>query len=484
MLRVPLLLRLLAMPLLWMGIVQLSFAELSYFFFKDNVGDAFFESAAVVTLLATFFLLYMRRFPFNAVSTKEAILFAVLTWFTVGFLGAVPIFIITGVSWTDAVFESISALTTTGATVLSGLDDMPKTFLLYRQFLQWMGGLGVVIFVVAVLPMLNVGGMKLLKAETPGPMKDDKLSPRIKNSADRLWYVYLALTLICALAYWLGGMSAYDAIAHSLATISTGGFSTHDSSMGYFDSSLLLWLCNFFMIAGAISFALHYRVFKAKRFKQYIKDEECLFFLWIILAFSLVAAGVLYFSGYHHSVYEAISQATFHVISFITSTGFGAGDFSSWPMSLMLLLIVVGYIGGCAGSTAGGNKVIRSVIAFRTLVIELKQMVHPNAVFVLKYQKRPVADQIRNSIIAFMWLVFVTSIIFTFLVMLTGEDFVTSFSAVSACVNVLGPGFGDISSNFAPLNSFAKWLLSFAMVFGRLEYFTVIVLLTPYLWRS
>lgn len=228
--------RLLVMPMLWMGIVQGSFGLLSLFVFQDHISGDFFSPSALMMFSAFLLSVLLRKSELHKVTFRDALMFASLTWVLTGFLGALPIHLVTDVSMTDAVFESISALTTTGATILTGLDDMPKSFLLYRQFLQWMGGLGVVIFVVAVLPMLNVGGMRLLKAETPGPIKDDKLSPRINKTAHYLWGVYLAITVGCALAYYFAGMSAYDAIAHSFTTVSTGGFSTHDASMWYFES--------------------------------------------------------------------------------------------------------------------------------------------------------------------------------------------------------------------------------------------------------
>lgn len=484
MIRFILMSRLLSLPMLWMGVIQLIFAELSHYLFQDGVTKGFLTSALITIACSLAVLFGARKYRFSSVNTKEAILFAVLTWISVGLLGAVPIYSITQVSWTDAVFESISALTTTGATILSGLDSMPKSFLMYRQFLQWMGGLGVVIFVVAVLPMLNIGGMRLLKAETVGPVKDVKLTPRVKNTAHYLWYVYLLITVACAMSYWLAGMSTYDAIAHSLTTVSTGGFSTHDASMGYFESSLILWVSCIFMALGAISFSLHYRVVAGKRLALYWKDEECRWFLLIALFFSLlVMQQLLQFSDETH-VLKALTQATFHVLSFMTSTGYGAGDFTQWQGASIILLLVVGYIGGCAGSTAGGNKVVRNIISFKAILLEVKQLIHPSAVFTMRYQGRPVNEQIRHSVMAFMCLAALTTILLTLLLMLTGVDFFSALSGVAACLNVLGPGFGELGNNFSPLTDVATWLLSFTMILGRLEYFTVIAIFTPYLWRA
>lgn len=482
MIRFPLMIRLLAMPLLWMGVVQLVFSELSFYLFRDGVGHVFFYSAGTSIVTSVVALFGFRRYQFSSVNTKEAVLYASLTWVLVGLLGAVPICLVTGVSWTDSVFESISALTTTGATILSGLDSMPKSFLMYRQFLQWMGGLGVVIFVVAVLPMLNIGGMRLLKAETVGPVKDEKLAPRVKKTARYLWCVYFIITLACAGCYWASGMSFYDAIGHSFSTVSTGGFSTHDASMGYFESNQILWISNVFMMLGAISFSLHYRVYSARNIWLYWRDEECRWFFIIAAVFSLMVAQQLLQHDHEPSVSEAITQGVFHVVSFMTSTGFGAASFADWQGAIPILLIVVGYIGGCAGSTAGGNKVVRNIVSIKSILFEVKQLVHPNGVFTMRFQGHPVSTQIRNSVMAFMCLAAIMTTVFTLLIMMTGMDFVSSLSAVAACLNVLGPGFGALGNNFSPLSDIATWLLSFAMVLGRLEYFTIIAIFTPFLW--
>lgn len=484
MIRITLMARLLALPMLWMGVVQLVFAELGFYVFRDGTGPLFFRSAALTIIFSIGMLLLARRYRFSSVNSKEAILYAVLTWLIVSLLGAIPIVWVTQVSWTDAIFESISALTTTGATILSGLDAMPRNFLLYRQFLQWMGGLGVVIFVVAVLPMLNIGGMRLLKVETAGPVKDEKLTPRVKNTAHNLWYVYLLITLACTLCYWVAGMSFYDAIAHSLTTVSTGGFSTHDASMGFFKSDLILWISCVFMILGAVSFSLHFRVFSTGQIKRYWQDEECRWFIYIALAFSLFITFQLLHFEHSDTFYNAFTQATFHVLSFMTSTGYGAGSYTEWHGAIPILLMVVGYIGGCGGSTAGGNKVVRNIISFKSISLEIKQLIHPSGVFTMRYQDRPVNTQIRQGVMSFMCLVAFTTLILTLLVMMTGMDFVSALSAVAACLNVQGPGFGQLSSNFAPLTDSATWLMSFAMVLGRLEYFTVIAIFTPFLWRE
>ncbi len=476
--------RLLAMPVVWMGATQLLFGLSSIIIFKDHIGIDFLYPSLVMLLSGAVLFLLTRSTDLSRTSFRDALTFATITWIVAGLLGAVPIMLVTHTSFTDAVFESISALTTTGATVLSGLDSMPKSFLLYRQFLQWMGGLGIVIFVVAVLPMLNIGGMKLLKAETPGPIKDDKLSPRVANTAHYLWGIYILLTVMCAMAYYLGGMSFYDAIAHSFTTVSTGGFSTHDASMWYFESHSLLMISNLFMLAGAINFGLHFRVIRNRSLGTYYQDEETRVFLWIVAVLSLVLGAYLFAIHHYEHYLESMSFGLFHIISFITSTGFGAADLSHWPPATALLLIFAGYLGGCAGSTAGGNKIIRNILSVKTIAWQLKLLVHPNGVFSMKYQGHAIGPEVRSAAMAFMTVAAGSSMIITLMLMLTGLDFWSAFTAVAACVNVLGPGFGAVGSNFQPVTDTGTWILSGAMILGRLEYFTVFSLFSVAFWRS
>jgi trk system potassium uptake protein TrkH len=474
------------MPMLWMGIVQGSFGLLSLFIFQDHISGDFFSPSAVMMVTAFLLSVSLRKSELHKVTFRDALMFASLTWVLTGFLGALPIHLVTDVSMTDAVFESISALTTTGATILAGLDDMPKSFLLYRQFLQWMGGLGVVIFVVAVLPILNVGGMRLLKAETPGPIKDDKLSPRINKTAHYLWGVYLAITVACALAYYFAGMSAYDAIAHSFTTVSTGGFSTHDASMWHFESHLILMLSNIFMMLGAISFGLHFRVFRNgfAGLRLYASDEESRVFILTAIALSFALGGYIFSYSAYDDFFTSLSFAMFSVVSFMTSTGFGAADLSSWPAVSALFLVFCAYLGGCSGSTAGGNKFVRDIITFKVIRREIRQLTHPRAVLPIRYQGRVVPSDVTNAVMAFMSLAALTTVVFTLLMMATGLDFWSSFTAVAACINVLGPGFGAVASNFQPVSDTGIWILNLAMILGRLEYFTVLAMFMPHFWKK
>lgn len=484
MIRSALLFRLLAFPLLWFGAIQGFFAVLSITLFQDGVARYFFASSGLLLAISMIMILRTQRLNANSIRPQDGLVFAVLTWILVGLAAAIPIHWVTNVSFTDATFESISALTTTGATILVGLDEMPKSFLLYRQFLQWAGGLGVVIFVVAVLPMLNVGGMRLLMAETPGPVKNDKIAPRAKSTSRYLWLIYVAITALCAVAYWAAGMSFYDAIAHSFTTVSTGGFSTHDASMGYFDSPLILWVSNLFMILGAISFALHYRIHKQRQWHNYWHDEETRVFLSILLGMSLIMSLILWREGSYESFTTTLTQATFHIVSFMTSTGYGATDLSAWPAHTALILVFVSYLGGCAGSTAGGNKVIRDIISFKLIRQQLFLLVHPRAVHTVRYQRKTVSESVISAVMAFMFVAAATTLVFTILLVATGLDFWSAFTAVSACINVLGPGFGEVGSNFIVVSDTGIWLLNLAMLLGRLEYFTLLALIMPTFWRG
>ncbi len=473
---------LMAIPIGSMGAVHLCFALISFFIFHDDELDMFILPGLILVSIAMGLLFRTRKFDFSRVTPRSALLFATLSWIIMGLLGSIPIILATKVTFTDGVFESISALTTTGATILTGLDEMPKSFLMYRQFLQWLGGLGIVIFVVAVQPLVNVGGMKLLKAETPGPMKDEKLTPRVKNSARYLWYIYLGATFFCALGYFMAGMDLFDAIAHSFTTISTGGFSTHDASLGYFDSRWIEINADIFMLVGAIAFGIHYRFARNLNFKVYIRDEETRTFLYIVLALSLYLFAILFANNTHEHFSDDIFQSLFHVISFITSTGYAADNFTAWPPQTSMLLVFTGFLGGCAGSTAGGNKIIRNILSFKIIALQVKRLIHPRGVFNVHYNGKSVDASVLSATMAFMVIAATMSMLLTLAVMATGLDFWTSLTAVSACLNVLGPAFGELGSNFQPANDVATWILSFTMILGRLEYFTVLVLFTKAFW--
>lgn len=443
-----------------------------------------FLSALAITFFSGLLLWAPVRNTRHELRIRDGFLITSLFWTVLGLFGALPFALAPdlNLSATEAIFESISGLTTTGATVIVGLDELPKSILIYRQILQWMGGIGIVVVAVAVLPMLGIGGMQLYRAETPGPSKDSKLTPRITETAKALFSVYVALTLACAMAYYAAGMSGFDAIAHSFSTVAIGGFSTHDASMGYFQSDTILLICSLFMAISAINFGLHFIAWRNRSSNVYRKDSETKFFFSVILVAVFVTCGYLYFTG-TLGARESVIHGLFQAISIATTTGFATQDFSSWPTFLPIMLLMFSFMGGCVGSTGGGIKAMRLMLIYKQGIRELKQLIHPQAVIPLKVGKRRVDAAVVSAVWSF-FAVYMSAFIFILLVLMaTGLDFTTAFSAVSASLNNLGPGLGDVATNYAAINEPAKAVLCFAMLLGRLEVFTLLVLFTPMFWR-
>ncbi|MBU2711698.1 TrkH family potassium uptake protein [Zooshikella harenae] len=415
---------------------------------------------------------------------RDGFLVTVLFWTVLATFGTLPLYLMTSpqLSFIDTLFESLSGLTTTGATVITSLDTLPKSILFYRQQLQWLGGMGIIVLAVAILPMLGIGGMQLYRAETPGPIKDTKLTPRITETAKALWYIYLCLTLACFLAYWLAGMSLFDAICHSFSTIAIGGFSTHDASLGYFNNSAIEAICIIFMTLAGINFALHFFAWRHRSVKHYFNDSEVKLYLCLLISISLVAAVVLYFDS-PYNLSESIRYGVFEVVSIATTTGFGTADFSIWPHFLPYLLFWTCFVGGCAGSTAGGIKVIRVLLIFKQGMREIQKLLHPSAIVPIKLGKKALPERVIEAVWGY-FSVYVFIFIALFLTMLAlGLDLPTSFSTVASCMNNLGPALGDAAANYADLPDAAKWILCLAMLLGRLEIFTLLVLFSPSFWR-
>ncbi|MEJ2059883.1 MAG: TrkH family potassium uptake protein [Gammaproteobacteria bacterium] len=416
---------------------------------------------------------------------RDGFMVVVLFWTVLGLAGAIPIYLSPrpDVSLTDAVFESISGLTTTGATVLVGLDELPKSILFYRQELQWLGGMGIIVLAVAVLPMLGVGGMQLYRAEAPGPVKDNKLTPRITETAKALWYIYLGLTITCAIAYWLAGMTPFDAVSHSFSTVAIGGFSTHDASMGYFHSTKIELVAVVFMLLSGANFALHFSAWRNMSLRPYWADAEFRTYIVLLVTLSFVCVGYLYIRGHFTDFATDFHQGLFTTVSIATTTGFTTAAFHQWPGFLPVLLIFASFAGGCAGSTGGGLKVVRVLLLLKQGARELLRLVHPSAQLSVKLGRRPVDDRVIEAVWGFFAAYVAIFVVLMLLVMASGLDQITAFSAVAACLNNLGPGLGKVASNYAGINDFAKWVLCIGMIFGRLEIFTLLVLFTPGFWR-
>lgn len=448
-------------------------------------GEARHFAYSLLITLAVGLLLWLpaRRAPVE-LRLRDGFLVVALFWIILGALSSIPIHFSAHLGFNDAMFESFSGFTTTGATVIGRLEGLPESILYYRQQLQWLGGMGIVMLAVAILPMLGVGGMRLYRAETPGPMKDDKLSPRIRSTAQALWGVYLGLTLACILGYSLAGMSLFDAVCHSFSTVSTGGFSPYDSSIAHFQNPAIEWLTVLFMLLGAINFGVHFTAFRSRSPQPYLRDRELRTLLALIGIVTIVIVGTLWVSPGYGEAREALRLAIFQVVSLITSTGFTSAPFAQWPPMLPVLLLVITFIGGCAGSTAGGIKVMRIQLLYKQFLRELRQLTHPSAVVPLKLGQRILPQRVVSDIWGFFAAYVFLFATLVLLMMATGIDQVTAFSTVATCLNNAGPALGAAASNFAPLNEPAKWILCVAMLLGRLEIFTLFVLVTPAYWRG
>ncbi len=416
---------------------------------------------------------------------RDGFVVVILFWVVLGTAGALPLLWTEAIplSLEDAVFESLSGLTTTGATVIVGLDELPPSLLFYRQELQWLGGMGIIVLAVAVLPMLGVGGMQLYRAETPGPIKDTKLTPRIAETAKALWFIYVALTVACALAYHVAGMSWFNAIAHAGTTVATGGFSPHDASLGHYDSAGIQGVAVVFMILGSANFGLHFLAFRSRGLRPYFDDDEFRAFLAILGSVAAVTIAYLLYAEAFSNAGDALRHGLFQAVSITTTTGFTTAEYFAWPGFLPVLLLFGSFIGGCGSSTTGGMKVIRFLLLIKQGFRELKQLLHPSAEIRVKLGNRAVPDPVINAVWGFFSIYVALFVVMLLLLMASGLDQVTAFSAVAACMNNLGPGLGDVAAHYGDINGFAKWVLCAAMLFGRLELFTLLVLFTPEFWR-
>ncbi|MFP1726644.1 Trk system potassium transporter TrkH [Lonsdalea quercina] len=453
--------------------------------YRDGAGKAFTQTF-IAALIIGLVLWFPNRKHRHELKAREGFLIVVLFWTVLGSVGALP-FLFTdrpNLTITDAFFESFSGLTTTGATTLVGLDSMPKAILFYRQMLQWMGGMGIIVLAVAILPILGVGGMQLYRAEMPGPLKDNKMRPRIAETAKTLWLIYLLLTVLCALSLWLAGMPVFDAIGHSFSTIAIGGFSTHDASIGYFNSPTINTIIAIFLLISGCNFGLHFAVLSGRSLKVYWRDPEFRMFIFVQMSLVAVCTVVLWFHNVYSSGIDTLNQAFFQVVSMATTAGFTTDSISHWPLFLPVLLLCAAFIGGCAGSTGGGLKVIRILLLFLQGSRELKRLVHPNAVYTIKLGQRALPERILEAVWGFFSAYALVFIVSMLAVIATGVDDFSAFAAVAATLNNLGPGLGVVADNFTSMNDAAKWILILTMLFGRLEVFTLLVLFTPTFWRE
>lgn len=475
--------RILGILLMLFSLAMLPPIVVSYVY-ADGAAQAFIT--AMVMIFSMGFTLWLPvRLEREELRTRDGFIIAALFWITLGLAGTLPFMLAEqpSLSFADAFFESFSGWTTTGATVMTGLEYLPKSILWYRQQLQWLGGMGIIVLAVAILPMLGVGGMQLYRTEMPGPMKDAKLTPRIAETAKALWYVYAFLTLSCAGAYWLAGMSAFDAIVHSFSTVGIGGFSTYDASIAHFNSPAIELICTFFMLVAAINYSLHFYAWRNKSVASYRSNSELRFFLQILGVSALIVIAVLWLTQ-TYSLPDAIRFGVFELVTIATTTGFSSANFTAWPVFLPVMLFLLAFIGGCTGSTAGGMKVLRVLLIYKQGIHEIRRLIHPSAVMQVKLGKQVISDRVLNAVWGFFAVYILTFVVMMLALMGTGLDHVTAFSAVGACLNNLGPGMGAVAENYSSISDTAKWLLALTMLLGRLEIFTLLVLITPSFWRA
>jgi len=455
--------------------------------FYYNESEALMGFAVSITLLVgfgAFFIIFYRQTNPDNVSTKDGFLLVTLSWLAASLGGSLPFYISGAIpSYTDAFFETISGFSTTGASILTNIEGLPLSILFWRSLTHWLGGMGIVVLAVAILPLLGIGGMQLIKAEAPGPTVD-KITPRITETAKYLWYIYVLFTVSETVLLMFGGMNLYDALTHTFGTVATGGFSTKNSSVSHFDSAYIDWVITIFMIFAGINFALHFKLLTG-RFKSITKDSELKAYLAIIVIATLIITFSL--SGTVYDTFtESLRFAAFQVATFITTTGFATANYENWPSLAQIILFMLMFVGGCAGSTGGGIKVIRLVTLLKQGINEMKYLVHPRGIFVIRLSGQTVKKDIVYAVSGFFFLYIFLLLVVTMIVATSHADVLTAFTTALSTVGNIGPGFGMIgpTENYAFYPDYVKWVLSAAMIIGRLEIYTILVLFTPMFWKK
>jgi trk system potassium uptake protein TrkH len=429
--------------------------------------------------------LLTRRYK-GELSIRHGYLLVVTMWTAMPLFATIPLLLaIPNLSFTDAYFESMSAMTTTGATVLTGLDSMPPAINIWRHELQWLGGLGVIVLAVAVLPLLGIGGRQLFKAETPGPMKETALTPRIADTARNLWIIYVAITLVCIGTLKWAGMDWLDAVCHGFSAMGLGGFSTHDNSIGYFDSPLIEFVLIVFMLFAVINFATHFLALRGRSLRTYLNDAEAVASISLIVLSCGGVALFLWWQGVYPDYLTALRHASFNLVSIATDSGYASVDYAQWPIFAPMWMLFLGCICANSGSTGGGVKMIRTLVLVKQAGREFLKLLHPAVINPMKIGGHVIANNIVFAVLGFIFLYFMTIATLAFVLFISGMDFMTGFTAALAMVNNLGPGLGEVgpSSNFQSLTDFQTWACAFGMLVGRLEIFTVLILFTPAFWR-
>ncbi len=446
---------------------------------------SFVVSAFATLALGALLWLATRRFK-RELKTRDGLMLVALTWAVLPAVAGFPLWNYLPINFTRAYFEAASGLTTTGGTVLSALEDLPRSINLWRHLLSWLGGMGIIVLAVAIFPMLGVGGMQIYRAEMPGPMKDSRLTPRIGQTARLLWAAYAGLTAACIVCLKLAGMNWFDAVCHGFSALSLGGFSTYDANVGHFNSLRIELVLTGFQVLAALNFATHYLAWSQRGVRAYFRDAEARAILGVLAASCVGVALFLYFKGTYPEFPTALRHATFNVVSMATDGGLHTQDYSRWPIFAPMWMLFLSSIVASSGSTGGGIKMIRTLVLAKQANRELNQLVHPNMVRPLKVGGTVIANRVVFAVLAFVFLYFMSMVGLIFVQLASGLDFITSLSSILACINNAGPGLGLVGpgSNYGVLNNFQTWVCSAAMLLGRLEIFTILVLFTPTLWRK
>jgi trk system potassium uptake protein TrkH len=453
--------------------------------YNENSERIFIDSFLITFFSGLFLISVNYSKEYQDLKIRDGFLLTVLLWFVFSIFASIPLYLskASDLSIVNAYFEAVSGLTTTGASVLIDLESQLKSILFYRSLLQWIGGLGIIVLALALFPLLGIGGMQLYRGEGKGSINSNKLRPKMAETGKSLWYIYLILTISCCICYFFSGMEAFDAITHSFSTVAIGGFSNYEASFGHFDNNYLYFFGSVFMFLSGISFSLHFLALKKKTFRNYLTDPELKFYASsALLAFLFVFITLIVTSGQNDL--DLLLRSLFQTISFITTTGFTSEDHSLMPLYIPYILIGLAAMGACAGSTGGGIKVIRVLIFFKQGFKELKKLVHPNSVLPLKVGDKIIEKEITDSVWGFLSVYIMTMLLGIVLLLGTGLSIDTAFSAVFSCLNNLGPALGDATLNYSSLNDVSKLFLSFAMILGRLEIYTLLVLFTSFFWRN
>jgi trk system potassium uptake protein len=446
---------------------------------------SFILSAVATFVLGALLWLATRRFK-RELKTRDGLMLVALTWIALPAVAGFPLWKYLPINFTDAYFEAASGLTTTGGTVLSGLEYLPRSINLWRHLLSWLGGMGIIVLAVAILPMLGVGGMQIYRAEMPGPMKDSKLTPRIGQTAKLLWAVYAGLTAACIVSLRFAGMDWFDAVCHGFSALALGGFSTYDASIGHFNSLPIELVLTVFQILAAMNFATHYLAWSQRGVLAYFRDAEAKAVLGVLAASCAGIALFLFLRGVFPDFPTALRHSFFNVVSIAVDSGLHTEDFSRWPIFAPMWMLFLSCIVASSGSTGGGIKMIRTLVLAKQAHRELNMLVHPNMVRPLKVGGTVIANRVVFAVLAFVFLYFMSIVTLIFLQLVSGLDFLTSLSSIIACINNAGPGLGLVGpgGNYGILSVFQTWVCSAAMLLGRLEIFTILVLFTPTLWRK